>query len=302
LATLDETGATDGLPFMPEMLEFIGSTFRVQARVERACDTLGWGVRRLPDTVMLDDLRCNGQAHAGCQAGCRLYWKEAWLRPASESAIAAEHDDAHSELARLVEQNVHGSSANVGEQIFRCQATDWFGASEPVGWWNVRSLVRELTCGNLSFWHFARTMTRAVFGEIGRRLHVIRPQLYIEHDPSVEPANSPPARGLEPGALVQIRSRQEIARTLDANRQNRGLFFDPPSMLPHCGKIAPIKQKVERIIDEKTGQLIHMKSDCYILDGIVCAGDRQEGKWFCPRAIYPYWREAWLQPVDEDRK
>src|SRR5262245_11951790 len=83
LATLDETGAPDGLPFMPEMLDFMGGTFRVQARVERACDTLKWGVRRLPDTVMLDDLRCHGGAHAGCQAGCRLYWKEAWLRPAS---------------------------------------------------------------------------------------------------------------------------------------------------------------------------------------------------------------------------
>ena len=36
LATLDEAGATDGLPFMPEMLKFFGGTFRVQARVERA--------------------------------------------------------------------------------------------------------------------------------------------------------------------------------------------------------------------------------------------------------------------------
>ena len=39
LATLDETGATDGMPFMPEMLEYYGKAFRVEARAERACDT-----------------------------------------------------------------------------------------------------------------------------------------------------------------------------------------------------------------------------------------------------------------------
>ena len=57
LATLDETGATAGMPFMPEMLEYYGKAFRVEARAERACDTIKWGVRRIPDTVMLDDLR-----------------------------------------------------------------------------------------------------------------------------------------------------------------------------------------------------------------------------------------------------
>src|SRR5689334_226152 len=84
LASLDEDGALEGLPFMPEMLGYFGKEFTVEARVERACDTLDYtGVRRLRDTVVLDDLRCDGKAHAGCQARCRIYWKEAWLRPAS---------------------------------------------------------------------------------------------------------------------------------------------------------------------------------------------------------------------------
>jgi hypothetical protein len=33
----------------------------------------------MTDTVHLSDLRCDGSAHAGCQAGCLLFWKEAWL-------------------------------------------------------------------------------------------------------------------------------------------------------------------------------------------------------------------------------
>ena len=23
------------------------------------------------------------------------------------------------------------------------------------------------------------------------------------------------------------------------------------------------------------------------------------GRWFCPREIYPFWREAWVRPVEE---
>ena len=82
---------------MPEMLEFFGGTFRVQTRIERACDTVKWGVRRIPDAVMLDDLRTgDGGGHAGCQAGCRLFWKEAWLRPASEQ-VPATRGEAYAE-------------------------------------------------------------------------------------------------------------------------------------------------------------------------------------------------------------
>jgi hypothetical protein len=45
--------------------------------------------------------------------------------------------------------------------------------------------------------------------------------------------------------------------------------------------------------------MIEIKSDCLILDGVVCSGDHSLCRWFCPRAIYPYWREAWLRRVDD---
>jgi hypothetical protein len=301
LATLDETGATEGLPFMPEMLHFFGQRYRVQARVERACDTLEWGVRRIPATVMLDDLRCDGQAHAGCQAGCRLYWKETWLRPASEAATPLARDDAYSQLEQLVSQNVETSSSTADEPIFRCQATDWFSASERVPWWSFRSFLREWTGGNVSFWRFSTIMARIVVSEIGRRLRLIGPsgEPFMPRDPSTDPATTFSPRGLQPGSLVQVRSKKEIAPTLDAKGKMRGLWF-APEMLPFCGKTYRVKGKVERFIDEGTGKLIELKTDAYVLDGAACAGDRTEGKWFCPRAIYPYWREAWLRPVGDE--
>ena len=81
LATLDGADTLDEMPFMPEMLRHAGRRYTVSRRVDKICDTVAeTGSRRLHATVYLDDLRCDGSAHGGCQAGCRLYFKEAWLR------------------------------------------------------------------------------------------------------------------------------------------------------------------------------------------------------------------------------
>src|SRR5262245_45039589 len=37
LATLDERGAIDGLPFMPEMLAYCGKRLRVELRADKTC-------------------------------------------------------------------------------------------------------------------------------------------------------------------------------------------------------------------------------------------------------------------------
>src|SRR4051812_4626878 len=81
LATLDERGELDSLPFMPEMLQFCEQRFTVAKRAMKLCDTITWsGIRRIDDAVHLADVRCDGDGHGGCQAGCIIYWKEAWLR------------------------------------------------------------------------------------------------------------------------------------------------------------------------------------------------------------------------------
>ena len=81
LATLDEDGSLDKMPFMPEMIRHAGRRYTVSRRVDKICDTIAAsGSRRMHDTVYLDDLRCDGSGHGGCQAGCKIYWKESWLR------------------------------------------------------------------------------------------------------------------------------------------------------------------------------------------------------------------------------
>jgi hypothetical protein len=88
LATLDETGAMASLPFMPELAAYCGPGFKVNRRVDKVCDTVMYtGSRFIPDAVLLDDVRCEGSGHDGCQAACRICWKEAWLRKTSGTLI-----------------------------------------------------------------------------------------------------------------------------------------------------------------------------------------------------------------------
>src|SRR5215217_5098531 len=83
LSTLDSDGTVDGLLFMPEMLQYAGREVRVQSSAHKTCDGAAV-IRKMDNTVHLEGLRCDGSAHGGCQAGCLLFWREEWLRPASE--------------------------------------------------------------------------------------------------------------------------------------------------------------------------------------------------------------------------
>ena len=90
LATLDGDAALDRMPFMPEMARHAGRRYTVTRRVDKICDTIAaTGSRRMHATVYLEDLRCDGSGHGGCQAGCKLYWKEAWLRRVDDNSGAS---------------------------------------------------------------------------------------------------------------------------------------------------------------------------------------------------------------------
>src|SRR4051812_36337111 len=71
LATLDENGRHENVPFMPEMFRYCGQRLRVYKRAHKTCDFVtNTGIRSLPDTVHLQGSRCDGSGHGGCQAQC----------------------------------------------------------------------------------------------------------------------------------------------------------------------------------------------------------------------------------------
>lgn len=303
LSTLDRDGCADGLPFMPEMLAFFGRPARVAARLERVCDTLTWsGVRRLENTVILDDWRCDGAAHDGCRAGCRMFWREAWLRPATDDERPGGRNtlDDDPAFARLEELTRRATTRPVDgpDRIFRCQATELLRASTPTPWWSPASLLRELSCGNVGLRRFVRVIAGAVADQVRRRI-LRRSPVPRQRGPAERPATS--ARGLQVGERVRIRSREEIATTLDAAGKLRGLHFDFPEMTPHCGKEVPVLGRVDRFIDESSGRMVELRTDAYVLGGCTCSGDHAGKRWFCPRATYAWWREAWLEPIADNQ-
>jgi hypothetical protein len=135
LTTLDEQGALEALPFMPEMVAYCGGRFAVDRRTEKVCDTIQYGgSRRIHDCLLLDDVRCDGSGHDGCQAECRLYWKEAWLKSVTPGEPAADSGDNYEELLALLKawREAHGPPQRKAGVRYRCQATEMLAASEPL--------------------------------------------------------------------------------------------------------------------------------------------------------------------------
>lgn len=96
---------------------------------------------------------------------------------------------------------------------------------------------------------------------------------------------------LQPGEMVQVRSLDEVADTLDERRKFKGLYF-MPEMEKFCGKDFKVFKRVETIKLESTGEVRKLRSPTVFLEGVYCDGERHEG---CDRACFHFWREAWLR-------
>jgi glycosyltransferase involved in cell wall biosynthesis len=319
LATLDECGRLGNLPFMPEMLQHCGKQFRVHRRTDKSCDNIEpWSIRRMTNAVVLEGVRCNGEGHGGCQAGCMIFWKEAWLKRAKRDVVSAEHllPVGKSGLCTVASiLNASSRSDPRGETIYTCQATELLTYTSYMLSWDPRQYLRDLRSRNLA-------TGLAEDSRWGRALEVVLGILRIMRSISLSVYNTiqekRPGRptypflggsaqrtpietlNLQPGELVRVRSREEIIATLDEQDRNRGLLFDG-GMLTHCGSIYRVLRRVHRIVDEKTGKMMNMKYPCIVLEGMTCVWDYHR---LCPRdTCTPYWREGWLKrAVDVDHE
>jgi hypothetical protein len=304
LASLDENGELDSLPFMPEMLKYCGQRVRVYRQAHRLCDTAEWtGFHRMREAVHLEDARCDGSAHGGCQAGCLLYWKEAWLKPVEETSARDVTSDER--LSGISEAQLDASTCTSdGSDVkrYRCQATELVRAApERIPWWDPAAYVRDIRSGNADLFPVLRGIFVMLFNFFQRANEKFLPRVRLIYNAEPYPfirgrlRKTPKSTlNLQAGELVRIKSRDEILSTLDEKSRNRGLSFDA-EMLKYCGREARVLRRVDRIIDEATGVMQELPTDCIILEGVVCAGDYNR---YCPRSIYPYWREIWLERVE----
>jgi hypothetical protein len=308
LATLDERGELENLPFMPEMLAFCGQRLTVHKVAHKLCDSLSWtGMHAMPRAVHLTDARCSGAAHGGCQTACNLYWKEEWLlrvepgNPPTTATPGANGRDGR-RLLPILEVNARREPDTDGQPRYACQATEILRAApDRVRLSEVSQYIKDVSTGNASPPFVARSVLVGLFNRfqsLSRKRLPERLQFrrglrwgFLEG----RSGNPTPSTvlDLQPGERVRIKSKEEILATLNQDLLNRGMGFDV-EMARFCGRTAVVKSRVNQCIDERTGRMLTMKSPCIVLEGIVCEGAFNVA---CPREFIPFWREIWLERV-----
>ena len=321
LKSLGKDGKLEGLPFMPEMFAHCGRQYRVSKRAHKTCDTVNdYKGRKMKDCVHLEDLRCDGAAHGGCQAGCLIFWKLAWVKPVAGATEPETHPTGGCAEADVVAATQTGTAPNGGGPVYSCQATLLPAATEPLPWWSPGQYLEDYTSGNIGLWRMSKGFSYMAYhglanagiglGRILKPLYDSTAKMrggfaYPRRKGLVPPGSRTPSveLGLKAGEWVRVKSYQEILTTLDASNKNRGLFFDA-EMVPYCGRTFQVLKSVTKIVHEKQGTLQEFKTPCVILEGGVCEARYSECRLFCPRAIYSYWREIWLEraPAPADCK
>lgn len=324
LATLDANGELEGMPFMPEMLAYCGQQLQVFKGAHKTCDTVfPIRGRRVHRTVHLAT-RCGGEAHGGCQAACLLFWKEEWLKPVKRSAPGECVVQLHHHMASAVKSaNCDESTlracavrkdATGGEPTYACQATRLPYATSPLSWWDVRQYLEDYGSGNVGLGRMLAGLCYSTFWNIsqagiglGRPLQFLYDKLHPLWRGTLFPARvgtipagqpTPEADlNLQPGELVRVKSHIEILKTVTTAGKNRGMHWDA-EMVPYCGGTYRVQDRVSRIIDEKTGKMLVMKTPCIMLEGVFCQSRYSACRMFCPRSIPSYWREVWLERVE----
>lgn len=298
LSTLDGDGTLHGLPFMPEMLDWCGKSFRVERRVEKTCVDVAppdRPMRRFAanDVVVLGGPRCDGHGHDGCKRGCKIFWKEDWLRPVdSGDASSQTCGTGRNELLPRLK-------TKTDENHYFCQSTQlgkvteaFPGRQKP---WRFRLAFREIRNGDRSV---SEILTLLVLWSWQRVQRAVRGRQWLRGPHTRTPAVS---LGLQPGEVVRVKSRAQIIATLDHRRRNRGMGICY-EMTRYCGGKGEVRDRLDRMIDEKTGEMRDIRdtvilrnvrtttmtlrdSDCLCYDEL---GD-------CPRGELMYWREIWLE-------
>jgi hypothetical protein len=275
------------------------------------------------------ETRCDGQAYGGCQAACLIFWKEAWLKRVGGEGDHQLKNNAQAGLTpapagqsgNCTEQDVWAATrANSQEDqsnpAYVCQATRLPEFTQSLNWWDIRQYIEDYRSGNVGIARILRGLIYSSYYNLSRSGIGLGPLMRWFYDRfqslyggvpyprkrGVIPVGqkTPPALlNLQPGELVRVKSYEAILATLDSNNKNRGLYFDAEAV-PFCGGTYRVLSRVNNILDEKTGKMIRMKNASIILEGVYCQSRYSDCRMFCPRAIYSYWREIWLERVDEN--
>jgi len=294
MQTLDHSGTLDGVPFMPEMVNYCGTRGRVLRRADKLNDWVhGTGLRRMHRLVLLAGLRCDGSAHGMCQSNCHLRWREEWLRLADHNGSAVKSTkQSPAQQSQLAALSAYASrQTDTGPEVRSvCQATELTAGGAPMLRVDLRHYARDLLTGNVRLRPWLVALAITFFNRVQRMRGAA---VFPKCDVGISTVRSGDALGLQPGDLVRVKPKYLIEPTLNSQSKNRGLYFDR-DMIRFCGGEYRVKTRIERLIIEKTGQLRLLTNPCIILEGVTATGEYQR---FNPENEYIFWREVWLERV-----
>ena len=225
LATLDERGELENLPFMPEMLAFCGQRLTVQKVAHKLCDTISRsGMRRMTNAVHLTGSRCDGSAHGGCQTACSLYWKEQWLRrvdPGSPPPAPSGSPEVRYNLP-ILEINSRKEPGPDGEVRYSCQATELLRAAPTcLPFRDLGQYVQDVSSGNVGVLAVLRAFGIGLFNRMQNVSKKVLPRRLWFRDglrwrflKGGVLGRTPTGKlDLQPGELVRIKSKDDILAT-----------------------------------------------------------------------------------------
>ena len=301
LQTLDANGRCDGLPFMPQMAAYCGQRLMVTRWVNNVCVQEGDGMYfgNLSDAVLLNTERCDGEAQGGCQFACPLTWRTQWLSEADDENIsqtcAAQNEQCTEEdpiaVSALIERATQGIRSNQisgnsqpDSNRICCQSTELHQIAPPRSKSDLAQYSDEKNLNRVSATSIATSFCGGMLARIKGQQNGLAGTLKRTPRQDLD---------LQSGDRVRVKDRDQIVATLDYGGKNRGLWFDPV-MLRYCGRELKVTKRVTRIVNEKSGELMQLKSPSIVLEDLHCQpADRR----FCSRLLHLFWREIWLERI-----
>lgn len=291
--TLDADGTLDGLPFMPEMVQYCGRQFRLGRRARKSCleyvshNVTTIGIREFcGDSLwVIDGLRCSGNDHDGCQRGCLIFWKSEWLRKLNTAGATA----SPSVVNRVTPSQVLKTKVNPDRYF--CQSTELVRVTKPLSLGGrFRICFSEVVSGDVGVLEMLKRIISPIFWKAMDRFvrprHVIGP---LEKTVLTR-------IDLMPGELVEVKSSEEIRQTLNRKGCNRGLRYDH-GLNQFCGTRHLVRDRLDKIIVESTGRMAKIEGTVTFEDTTCQCHMTAFGG--CVRQDLVYWREAWLNRLEQ---
>lgn len=174
--------------------------------------------------------------------------------------------------------------------MFSCQSTNLIKATSPISILDIRQYITDVRSGDFTPFERLQMLlmslnykVQAILG--GEKHSTVRGNCRRTPTATLD---------LQPGDLVEVKSKAEILQTLDSIGRNRGLGFTP-DMFIYCRSKYRVQDRVDKMINEKTGK-VRKIANTVILEGVTCEGKASGG---CQRTCYCLWREIWLRKVKE---